>query len=112
MGGDLAVEDVNLAAGKQRAQMVVGAAIAQAELQYRAGHVLDQARGRIEAFALRHHPPNEAIEPAHAADGRRPSAIRLGQRVAQLVRRAVEARCQFAHNLNRHFGKLGDQAKK
>ena len=70
--------------------MVVSAAVTQTQLQYRAGDAFDQMRGGVEAGALRHHAPNEAIEPAHVSYRTYQSAISFGQRVAQLVRRAVE----------------------
>ena len=42
MGGNVAFEDIDIAAGEKFAQMGIGAAIAEAKLQYRAVHASNQ----------------------------------------------------------------------
>ncbi len=61
MGGDAAVEDEDLPPWENLAQMVVGASVAEAELDHRARDVADQARRRGQAVALGDHAPDEGI---------------------------------------------------
>ena len=65
MGGDLALEDIDVAAGKEIAQMVVGAAIAQAHFEDRATELVDCGLEKIQAVALRLHACDETVEAAH-----------------------------------------------
>lgn len=53
MGRDLAVEDENLAVGEAPAEMVVGAPVAEPELQHHAVQPRDPRRRHVEAGALR-----------------------------------------------------------
>jgi len=53
MRRDLAVEDIDVAAGQPVAQVIVRAAVAEAELQDVSRKIGDQLRRVIEAGALR-----------------------------------------------------------
>src|SRR5438067_2283709 len=64
MGGDLAFANIDVASRKQRAQVIVGAAVAKAELKHRAIQPGDQRGGMVEAGALRFEPADKAVEPA------------------------------------------------
>src|SRR5580704_10059943 len=66
MGRDQAFADINLATWKQRTQMVVGAAVAEAELEHDPVEPVDQPGGMVEAGTLGLEPADEAVEPAHA----------------------------------------------
>src|SRR5205807_5083047 len=65
MGRDGAFADIDLAPGEQRAQVVVGAAVAEAEFEHHPVESADQPGGMVEAGALRLEPADEAVEPAH-----------------------------------------------
>src|SRR5690606_936703 len=65
MGVDLALEYEDLALGQQLAQVVVGAAVAQTELEHRAGQGVDHRSREAETRALRLQAPDEAVETAH-----------------------------------------------
>ena len=67
MGRDLAVEDHDLPFGTEAAQVVVGAAVAQAQLEHRARHAAHQSHGVVEAGALRLQPADDAVQAAHGA---------------------------------------------
>jgi len=68
MGRHLALEDVDVAAGKEIAQMVVGAAVAQADFEDRARQGVDLGLQEIQAVALRLHARDETVEAAHCVD--------------------------------------------
>jgi len=62
VGVHLPVEDEDLARAEALAQMVVGASVAEPELEDRPlGHVA-RPRGEIDAGALRFQAPDEAVE--------------------------------------------------
>ena len=65
MRGHLALEDENLPIGQERFQVVVRAAVAEADLEHGTGPILDLSGCRGEAVALRLEPPNGAVKPAH-----------------------------------------------
>src|SRR5690606_36487273 len=61
----VSIEDVDRALRQKLAQMVVGAAVAETELERRTGQVGDELRGAVEAGALRLEAPYGAVETAH-----------------------------------------------
>src|SRR4029077_4371941 len=65
VGCHLALEDIDVAAGKEIAQMVVGAPVAEADFKEGARQGVDGRLQEIEAVALRLHARDEAVEPAH-----------------------------------------------
>src|SRR5579875_803164 len=67
VGGELAVEDEDRAAGAALAQMVVAAAIAEPELEDRPGKVADEAHRLLDAGALREKALDDEIEAAHGS---------------------------------------------
>src|SRR5262249_37091527 len=62
----LALEDKDVALRKPHAEMIVCAAVAEPELEHRAGKLLDHRGGTIKASALRLQPGDVAVEAAHA----------------------------------------------
>src|SRR5262249_36221401 len=64
MSCDLAIEDMNLAAGQTLAQVIVAAAIAEAEFHDRAAMLFCLHDGPVEAAAQRFQTPDRAVEPA------------------------------------------------
>jgi hypothetical protein len=80
MRSELAIEYVNLALGHDLAQVIIGAAVAEAELEHRPGHIPDQLGRTIEAGALRPHAANEAIEAAHS----HPNKTVMSQHIPEL----------------------------
>jgi hypothetical protein len=70
MRRDLTVEGEDLArAVAAGAQMIVGAPVAEAQLDHRARHGGDGADRPVEARPLRLEPADEAVEPAALARG-------------------------------------------
>src|SRR4051794_36639552 len=65
MRRDLTLEHEDRPAGQQRAQMVVGPAIAEAEFQHRSGQIADQVRSGVQAITLGGDAPDETVQPAH-----------------------------------------------
>ena len=61
----LFLADIDVALGKQLAQMVVGTAVAEPQFEHRAVEAGDQPGRMIETSALRLEPADEAVEPAH-----------------------------------------------
>jgi len=61
----LFLADIDVAPGKQLAQMVVGAAVAEPQFEHRAVEAGDQPGRMVETSALRLEPADEAVEPAH-----------------------------------------------
>ena len=59
MGRDLALEHVDVARAQLFAQMVIGAPVAEPELQHVARQRGDQLRSMVQARALRFEPPDE-----------------------------------------------------
>ena len=57
----LAIEYIDIAAPELTSEMIVGASIAEAELQHIAGQVIDQSGCKIDAGALRLEPTNEGF---------------------------------------------------
>jgi Peptidase family M23 len=66
MGSYLPIEDEDLAARQQFAQMIVGPAIAKAKLEHRPRQIRHRGHCEPEASALRLEPAYEAVETAHA----------------------------------------------
>src|SRR3546814_953139 len=64
---DLAVEDEDLALGAAFAQVVIGTAVAEAELEHRPRKVPHQPDCQVEAVALRPQAPQDAFQPAQRA---------------------------------------------
>jgi hypothetical protein len=64
-----ALEDVDFSVRKELAQMVVGPAVAEPELEHVAVQILDQAGREIEAGALSLQPADKTVEPAHGRLG-------------------------------------------
>ena len=62
---DLALEHEDLALRQQLAQVVIGAAVAQTELEHRPRHPADLRGGMAEARALGLQAPDEAVEATH-----------------------------------------------
>lgn len=67
MGTHLPLEDEDLAAGQKLAQVIVGAAVAQAELEHRSWQICNLGNREAEAGTLRLEPPDEAVETTHIA---------------------------------------------
>jgi len=67
MRADLPVEDEDLARPEAFAQMVVGAAVAEAELENRAVGVFYDLQGVVQAGTLCLESADEAVEAAQAA---------------------------------------------
>jgi hypothetical protein len=67
MSMDLPLEDEDFAAWQKLAQMIVGAPVAQAELEHRARQICNLRNRDLEAGTLRLEPPDKAVEPAHHA---------------------------------------------
>ena len=65
MGRNLALEDEDGAVAETLAQMVISAAVAEADFQRRPRHVRHQSGHMVEAGALRMKPANDAVEAAH-----------------------------------------------
>ena len=61
----LALEHEDLAVWQQLAQVVIGAAIAQTELEHRPRHSANLRSRMAEARTLGLQPPNEAVEATH-----------------------------------------------
>ena len=73
VGRHLAFEDVDVATGKEIAQVIVGAAVAQADLEDRSRQLTHLVGQKIQAIALRFHARDEAVEAAHGVRPSRPS---------------------------------------
>ena len=100
----LAFEDVDVAAGEEVAQMIVGAAVAQPDLEDRTIQPVDRGLQEVQAVALRLHARDETVETAHACPSGGPG------RGAQLLIGVLEAMRQLPHDLHRHLRELRDQA--
>lgn len=72
MGRDVALEHEDLACRHQFAQMVVGAAVTQAQFQHGSGQVPDFLRGKVQAGALRLEAANVNVQAAHGEDTKGP----------------------------------------
>ena len=68
MGRHLALEDEDLALRERFAQVIVGPAVAEAELEDRAGQIPDHLGRQVQAGALRLEAPDVDVETAHAND--------------------------------------------
>src|SRR3954465_15451828 len=64
---NLTLEDEDRPAGQQRAQMIIGPAIAKTEFQHRTGQIADQLRRGVQAITLGGDTPDETVQPAHEA---------------------------------------------
>jgi sulfatase maturation enzyme AslB (radical SAM superfamily) len=64
--GNVAVEHVDLAVPAAAPQVIVGAAVAEAEFQHMAGQPRDPMHRLVQYGTLRLQPPDERIEPAHS----------------------------------------------
>src|SRR3546814_13753434 len=64
---DLAIEDIDLAIGAVLPEVVVRAAVTEAELEDRAGQVAHEPHRKAATVALVLHAPQGAVEPAHPA---------------------------------------------
>src|SRR5882757_4548099 len=62
----LALEHIDVAAGKEIAQMIVGPSIAQSNFEDRPGQGVDGRLQEIQTIALRLHARDEAVEPTHS----------------------------------------------
>ena len=96
MGGDPAVEAVDVPFRKETAQVVVGAAVAKPDFKDVTGPVLDEDGGLVKAQALGLEAADGAVEPAHAS-GAGPG----GHGVAQHRRCFLHPAGEFAHDLDR-----------
>src|SRR3546814_5276856 len=67
MGRNPAVEDEDLALGAAFAQVVIGTAVAEAELEHRPRKVPHQPDCQVDAVALRPQAPQDAFQPAQRA---------------------------------------------
>ena len=63
MGREMTLADKDVALGKELAQMIVGAAVAEPELENRAVKLAHQLCRKIETDSLRLEPADEAVEP-------------------------------------------------
>jgi hypothetical protein len=65
MGLYLPIEDEDLSRRKKLPQVIVGAAVAEAQFEYRPRQIRNLGCGELEASALRLKPAYEAVETAH-----------------------------------------------
>ena len=66
MGAHLPLEHEDLPVRQELAQMIVGATVAQAELEHRPRQLCDPGGREVEAGTLRLEPANETVETAHS----------------------------------------------
>lgn len=76
MGCDGALADIDLAMREKLPKMIVGPAVAEAELEHFTVQTANQIGGQFEASALRLEPTNEAVQPAHGYYAARPAVSR------------------------------------
>ncbi len=98
MGGHVALEHEDLALRQQLAQMVVGAAVTQAQLKHRPGQVPDLLGNQVQAGALRLEAAKVDVQAAHGG-----SVARLGARLEQLRGGLFQTLGQNTHDLDTHF---------
>ena len=67
MGSYGALADIDIAMREELSEMIVGPAVAKAELEHFTIKTVNQIGRRFEASALRLEPTDEAVQPAHAA---------------------------------------------
>ena len=65
MGCNAALADIDRAMREELPKMIVGSAVAEAELEHFTVQTANQIGGHFEASALRLEPTNEAVQPAH-----------------------------------------------
>eukprot|EP01136_Pigoraptor_vietnamica_P020555 Opistho-1_new@69583 len=119
MRRDLAFEHVDVAIGKELAQVIVGAAVAEPDLENRAGQGVDEGLQMVQAIALRLHARDETVETTHFSPAarcrlfmrpRQAAPLGRSRRCAQLLVGIFDAMRQLAHDLDGHLREFRDQA--
>ena len=109
-----ALANIDLPIRKKLAQVIVGPAVAEPQLEHVTLEAPHQSSRQIEAGALRLKAADKAVQPAHDRSSGDPGlfaqSIDFGVRRAQLMVHRIDPLRQFPHDRNRHGREFADHA--